>query len=58
MKTMMIAKGILNISDKEHTRKIFVAWNSTNEMRKRALQQEFCPINCEIEKKVSRFITF
>lgn len=41
MKTIITANGMLKISDSEQTRKMFVAWNSINEIRKRALQHEF-----------------
>ena len=44
MKVNTTAKGIIKISEKEAAFKIFAAWNSTNEIRKRAPHHEFWPI--------------
>lgn len=47
IKVKTIASGIMKISENAAAFKIFVAWNSTNEIRKRAPHHEFCPINCK-----------
>ena len=54
MKVNTTAKGIIKISEKEAAFKIFAAWNSTNEIRKRAPHHEFWPIIYKEKNKAHR----